>query len=135
LRGTRRSRLPKATCRKEEWCRNGDCQPRRREQYFWILWILWSRPVLPRIDRLHLGVVCRWLLTTATSSSRRNGPQATSPERSGFLLLHFRLPFSRVCTMPPALITRAAPAATSHSCFGVSVNVISARPADTSASL
>src|SRR5215470_4394862 len=53
----------------------------------------------------------------------------------GDLLLHRREEFSRVRATPPAFSTRAVPAATSHSCFGVKVNVASAKPAATRASL
>ena len=38
-------------------------------------------------------------------------------------------------TSPPEAITRAAPAATSHSCLGTKVHVPSARPAATCANL
>src|SRR6266700_3501833 len=53
----------------------------------------------------------------------------------GDLLLHCRGELANVRTRPPALSTRAAPAATSHSCLGVNVNVASAKPAETKASL
>ena len=43
--------------------------------------------------------------------------------------------FSKVLTKPPALCTNAAPATTSHSFLGVRVKVMSASPAETSASL
>src|SRR5262249_24864012 len=69
------------------------------------------------------------------SSSRRRGPEEIRPDNRGFLLLHCSSVFSRVRMKPPALETSAAPAATSHSFFGVKVNVVSASPADTSASL
>src|SRR4051812_29615435 len=70
-----------------------------------------------------------------TSSLRNSGPQAIRPESKGFLLLQRSSVLPRVCTYPPALSTRAAPAATSHSCFGVRVKVTSAFPAATSPSL
>src|SRR6266513_649677 len=77
----------------------------------------------------------KWSPRSASSSFSRLGPHARRPEIRGDLLLHRNEELSNVRTNPPALSTRAAPAATSPSCFGVRVNVASARPADTKASL
>ena len=77
----------------------------------------------------------RYSFTRASNSSRRKGPPASRPESSGDFRLQSNGEFSSVLMKPPALVTRAAPPAMSQSCFGVSVKVISARPAETSASL
>src|SRR4029077_3958147 len=77
----------------------------------------------------------KYSFTRASSSSRIDGPDARRPVSSGDLLLHRKIEFSSVLTKPPALLTNAAPAAISHSCFGLRVKVASARPAETSASL
>src|SRR5215472_1328330 len=77
----------------------------------------------------------RCACTALHSSSRNHGPLASSPESNGFLRLHSRGALSSVLTKPPELATKAAPAATSHSFFGVSVKVMSARPAATSPNL
>src|SRR4030095_14336802 len=56
-------------------------------------------------------------------------PLATKPGRSVFLLLNCRDEPARFRTEPPADSIRATPAATSHSFFGVSVQVASTWPA------
>ena len=71
----------------------------------------------------------------ASRSLRKCGPPAIKPDNKGSRLFALKGDPFKVAAKPPALRTRAAPAATSHSFFGVSVNVMSARPADTSASL
>src|SRR6185369_6295072 len=72
---------------------------------------------------------------SAVRSSFIYGPQAIRPDILGDRLLQRSGVSSSVLTKPQELSTRAAPAATSHSCFGVSVNVASSNPADTRASL
>src|SRR6266568_2259535 len=81
------------------------------------------------------GAGCNRSFNNVISGCRNLGPHAMSPERSGSLLLQRSSVFSRVWTHPSALTTRAAPPATSHSCFGINVNVMSAKPAATLASL
>src|SRR5262245_19310052 len=58
-----------------------------------------------------------------------------SPVIKGFFWLHSSGAHSSLLTKPPPLSTNAAPAATSHSCLGVNVNVRSAKPAATRANL
>src|SRR5579872_6796976 len=72
---------------------------------------------------------------SSSSGSFKLAPPATNPESRGERLLQARVAWSKVKTKPPALSTRAAPPATSHSCFGVNVKVASASPAETRANL
>src|SRR5256885_3952944 len=81
------------------------------------------------------GDASRFWRTNALSSSARSGPQANMPGSSGDLLLQRTGRLSRERIKPPELSTRADPAATSHSFVGVRVNVASAKPAETKASL
>src|SRR5579872_750187 len=65
----------------------------------------------------------------------RNFVVATNPETTGSGRLKISLDPERLWTTPPAASTSATPAAMSHSLFGVRVQVASARPAATWASL